>query len=114
VSLKERGKYQGMISVAIGAGATVGPFAAASLVSSRYHDGWRFVFWVPAVLAALCLVLLVFLLPLKPVTGDWREKMRRIDWWGVGASVSGIVLTLVSMLSSFKKKLWCPIQAGVL
>lgn len=96
VSLKERGKYQGMISLAIGAGATVGPFAAASLV--RYPDGWRWTFWLPAILAAFCLVLLLLLLPLKPVTGRWQDKVKKIDWLGIAASVSGIVLLLVSVV----------------
>lgn len=94
VSLKERGKYQGMISLAIGAGAIVGPFAAANLV--RYPNGWRWTFWLPAILASLCLVLLLLLLPLKPVTGRWQDKVKKIDWPGIAASVSGIVLLLVS------------------
>ena len=95
VSLKERGKYQGMISVAIGTGAMTGPFVAAGLVR-KGAEGWRWVFWVPAILASACFVMLLFLLPLKPVTGDWREKVRKIDWIGVAASVVGIVLVLVS------------------
>lgn len=93
VSLKERGKYQGMISLAIGAGATVGPFAAASLV--RFPDGWRWTFWVPSILAGLSLVLLPLSLPLKPVAGRWQDKAKRIDWLGIAVSVSGIVLLLV-------------------
>ncbi|KAH8725398.1 major facilitator superfamily domain-containing protein [Phaeosphaeriaceae sp. PMI808] len=97
VSLKERGKYQGMISLAIGAGAMTGPFAAASLV--RHPNGWRWAFWLPAVLAALCLTLLLLLLPLKPVTGRWQDKARRIDWLGIAASVSGIVLFLIPISS---------------
>lgn len=94
VSLKERGKYQGMVSIAIGLGALTGPFVAASLVQ-RGEDGWRWVFWVPSILALVSAVVLVFLLPLKPVVGSWREKVRKIDWFGVGASVTGIILLLV-------------------
>jgi MFS family permease len=86
-----------MISLAIGAGATAGPFASASLV--RYSDGWRWTFWVPAVLAAVCLVLLLLFLPLKPVTGGWQDKAKRIDWLGIAASVSGIVLLLIPINS---------------
>jgi MFS family permease len=99
VSLKERGKYQGMVSLAIGAGATIGPFAAASLV--RYPDGWRWTFWLPSVLAVCCLVLLLLLLPLKPVTGRWQDKAKKIDWLGIAASVSGIVLLLVGVFIHF-------------
>ncbi|KAJ5126083.1 Major facilitator superfamily domain general substrate transporter [Penicillium atrosanguineum] len=98
VSLKERGKYQGMVSIAIGLGALTGPFVAASLVQ-RGEDGWRWVFWVPSILALVCAVVLVFLLPLKPVVGSWREKVKKIDWFGVGASVTGIILLLIPINS---------------
>lgn len=94
VSLKERGKYQGVISIAIGAGAMTGPFVAASLVQ-KGADGWRWVFWVPSILAFICMVMLSFVLSLKPVEGDWREKVGKIDWWGVVTSVTGIILLLV-------------------
>jgi len=94
VSLKERGKYQGLISMAIGTGATTGPFVAAGLIRAR-ADGWRWVFWVPSIVASGCFVLLLFLLPLKPVEGKWKEKLSQVDWFGVGASVTGIVFLLV-------------------
>ncbi|CZR66294.1 related to DHA14-like major facilitator efflux transporter (MFS transporter) [Phialocephala subalpina] len=98
VSLKERGKYQGMISIAIGTGAMTGPFVAASLVRTA-ANGWRWVFWVPSLVASGCFVLLLFLLPQKPVTGNWKEKLRKIDWFGLGASVTGIVLLLIPVTS---------------
>ncbi|KAJ5573973.1 Major facilitator superfamily domain general substrate transporter [Penicillium hispanicum] len=94
VSLKERGKYQGMVSIAIGTGAMTGPFVAASL-AQKGSEGWRWVFWVPSILAFACVAVLVLLLPLKPVMGNWRVKLQKIDWCGVGASITGIVLVLV-------------------
>ena len=96
VSLKERGKYQGMVSIAIGTGAVTGPFIAASLVRTGAY-GWRWVFWVPSIVASGCFFLILFLLPLKPVNGNWRAKLLKIDWFGVGTSMTGIVLLLVSI-----------------
>ncbi|KAJ5263327.1 Major facilitator superfamily domain general substrate transporter [Penicillium angulare] len=98
VSLKDRGKYQGMVSIAIGLGALVGPFITGSLVQGN-EDRWRWVFWVPSILAFVCAIVLVFLLPLKPVVGSWREKASKIDWYGVLASVTGIVLLLIPINS---------------
>jgi MFS family permease len=95
VSLRSRGKYQGMISLAIGVGAAVGPFVAAALISTG-PNGWRWAFRVPSFAAAGCFCLLTFLLPQKPVLGDWRVKVRKVDWIGVVTSVAGIVLLLVS------------------
>ena len=84
-----------MISLAIGIGAAVGPFVAAGLISAG-PNGWRWSFRVPSFAAAGCFCLLIFLLPQKPVYGDWKVKVRKIDWLGVVTSIAGIVLLLVS------------------
>ena len=44
----------------------------------------------------------VFLLPLKSVAGNWKEKVKKIDWPGVEASVTSIVLLLVRLKSQKK------------
>ncbi|RGP70081.1 hypothetical protein FSPOR_4193 [Fusarium sporotrichioides] len=105
VSLRSRGKYQGFISLAIGTGAASGPFVAAGLIQMT-TDGWRWAFWVPAIMGAVCFVLLIFLLPLKPVSGSLREKVQKIDWWGVLASIAGIVLTVMSINSGGSMWAW--------
>ncbi|KAJ5729472.1 Major facilitator superfamily domain general substrate transporter [Penicillium malachiteum] len=105
VSLRERGKYQGFVSIAIGAGAVTGPFIAAGVIA-RGHDGWRWAFWVPSILAFICMFLLLFLLPLKPVTGGWRSKVRQIDWSGVFLSTIGIVFLLIPISSGGGTWLW--------
>ncbi|EUC39871.1 hypothetical protein COCMIDRAFT_41700 [Bipolaris oryzae ATCC 44560] len=86
LSLKERGKYRGMINLAIGVAATGGPSVAASLV--RYP-----------ILAAFCLVLLLLFLPLKPVTSGWQDKAKKIDWLGIAASFLGIIIFLIPINS---------------
>ncbi|KAM0415303.1 hypothetical protein ACHAPD_006498 [Fusarium lateritium] len=70
------------------------------------NDGWRWVFWVPAIMGAICFVLLVLLLPLKPVSGTLKEKVQKIDWWGVLASIAGIVLTVMSINSGGSMWAW--------
>ena len=96
VSLKDRGKYQGMVSGAIGLGASTGPFIAARMLNGADDDkGWRWIFWVPPILAAACMGVMWVCLPLKPVTGSWRGKLRKIDWFGLCAAVVAVVLLLV-------------------
>lgn len=97
VSLKDRGKYQGMLSAAIGLGASAGPFIAAGMIGSGHVDreGWRWIFWIPPVLATACMGVMWICLPLKPVAGSWRQKLMKIDWLGLGAAVTAIVLLLV-------------------
>lgn len=96
VSLKSRGKYQGAISLAVGTGAASGPFVAAGLIR-RGPDAWRWTFWIPTIAAAICFFLLLFTLPLKPVSGNWKEKTRKVDWFGVVTSMAGVVLMVVSL-----------------
>jgi MFS family permease len=105
VSLKDRGKYQGLLSGAIGLGAATGPFISAALIGTG-DNGWRWAFWVPAILAALCVPTLVILVPQKPVTGSWQDKVRRIDWMGLFSAITGILFLLVcfSFLVTAKRR----------
>ncbi|RKL48643.1 hypothetical protein BFJ72_g1542 [Fusarium proliferatum] len=105
VSLRSRGKYQGFISLAIGIGAASGPFVAAGLIQLT-TDGWRWAFWAPSIMGAVCFVLLLLLLPLKHVSGSFREKVRKIDWMGVLASIAGIVLTVMAINSGGSMWAW--------
>lgn len=95
VSMRDRGKYQGLLSAAIGLGSCSGPFIAAEMLR-RGGEAWRWIFWMPPILASTCLVFMWFLLPLKPVTGSWREKLRKIDWFGLVVIVTAMVFLLVS------------------
>ncbi|KAI0834295.1 MFS general substrate transporter [Hypoxylon sp. FL0890] len=91
VSLRDRGKYQGILSCATGLGASTGPFIAAAIMANS-SDGWRWIFWVPPILATVCMALTWIWLPLKPVTGRWSEKIQKIDWLGLFTVVIGIAI----------------------
>ncbi|CAJ2514202.1 Uu.00g023210.m01.CDS01 [Anthostomella pinea] len=109
VSLKSRGKYQGLISLAIGIGASTGPFVAAGLLATG-PDGWRWAFRVPSIGAAGCCCLLIFFLPQKPVYGDWRAKVSKVDWLGVVTSVAGLVLLLIPINSGGSLWSWTNVK----
>ena len=100
VSMRDRGKYQGILSAAIGLGSCTGPFIAAGMLR-RGGEAWRGIFWVPPIMASGCLVCMAFLLPLRPVTGSWREKVGKIDWFGLVVAVVAMVFLLVSWVLSF-------------
>ncbi|XXG95800.1 hypothetical protein Hte_002071 [Hypoxylon texense] len=98
VSLKDRGKYQGILSCAIGLGAATGPFIAAAIMKNS-PEGWRWIFWVPPILAAVSMIIMWFYLPLKPVTGSWNEKVRKIDWFGLFTVVTGVLFLIIPINS---------------
>jgi MFS family permease len=95
VSMRDRGKYQGLLSAAIGLGSCTGPFVAAEMLR-RGGEAWRWIFWMPPIMASGCLISMWFLLPLKPVTGTWWDKLRKIDWYGLVVIVAAMVFLLVS------------------
>ncbi|KAF9630025.1 Major facilitator superfamily [Lasiodiplodia theobromae] len=104
VSLRDRGKYQGLLSGAIGLGSSAGPFLAAAMLArgstgGQQEEGWRWIFWVPPMLAAACAGAMWVALPLKKVEGGWREKVRKIDWVGLGAAVVGVLFVLIPINS---------------
>lgn len=94
VTLKERGKYQGVLGACVGLGNMVGPFAAAAFVQ---HSTWRGLFWVISPLAAVCGVICFFTLPKPKLTSkpDYRALSRKIDYWGILTASAGIVLILI-------------------
>ena len=92
VPLKDRGKYQGYIAAATSFGSAVGPFIGGGLASIGQ---WRWVFWTTTIVGAVCIVMDYFILPLKPVTGSIKQKLKQIDYLGIFLSAAGTVLLLV-------------------
>ncbi|WVQ92954.1 hypothetical protein IAU59_000015 [Kwoniella sp. CBS 9459] len=92
VSLKDRGKYQGLISAACSLGSAVGPFVGGGLATAGQ---WRWLFWMSCPLSLLIIIGTHFILPLKPVTGSVKVKLLQIDYLGIVLSAGGTVLLLV-------------------
>ncbi|KAK0201249.1 major facilitator superfamily domain-containing protein [Desarmillaria ectypa] len=69
VSLRDRGKYQGIIQGAVAIGYTVGPPIGGALSQSV---GWR-CFWITIPVSFVATGIVVFVLPLKPVQSGIRR-----------------------------------------
>ncbi|KAF9221725.1 MFS general substrate transporter, partial [Gyrodon lividus] len=102
VSLRDRGKYQGIIGGVIALGYAIGPPIGGAL-SERVS--WRWCFWInlPVSLSAICAVL--FVLPLKPVEGDVKRQARPqltkllvIDYLGAGLTLVGSALVILPLI----------------
>ncbi|KAF9238665.1 major facilitator superfamily domain-containing protein [Melanogaster broomeanus] len=91
VSLRDRGKYQGIIGVVVAIGYAIGPPLGGALSEKV---SWRWCFWVniPVSLCATCVVLLV--LPLKPVEGD----LLAVDYLGAGLTLLGSTLVVLPLI----------------
>ncbi|KIJ12269.1 hypothetical protein PAXINDRAFT_101285 [Paxillus involutus ATCC 200175] len=95
VSLRDRGKYQGIMSGVVALGYAIGP-PVGGVLSERVS--WRWCFWVnlPVSLSAICTVL--YVLPLKPVEGGVKRKLLAVDYVGTGLTLVGSVLIILPLI----------------
>lgn len=94
VTLKERGKYQGILGACVGLGNMVGPFIAAAFAQK---STWRGIFWLVSPFAALCCLVCFFILPPsnESLKLHFRTVVRKIDHWGILSGSAAIVLILI-------------------
>lgn len=92
VSLRERGKYQGILGASLGIGNVIGPFIAAAFIMK---STWRGFFWLISPLSACSIVVGYFLIPNNTRKDGFRTNIRRIDFFGIIASSIGIIFLLI-------------------
>ena len=85
-------RYQGILGSCVGLGNSIGPFMAAGFVSKTT---WRALFWTICPLACVAGVIVAIILPPSKTTGNTKEKMKTIDYWGTLASSVGVILILI-------------------
>ncbi|KAF3008254.1 hypothetical protein E8E14_000305 [Neopestalotiopsis sp. 37M] len=90
VPLRERGKYQGILGAVTALGNGIGPVIGGAL-SSKSSDSWRWIFRLNMPLTVLSTGTVVFFMPLKKVHGDWKMKVRAIDFIGIVLALAGAV-----------------------
>ncbi|KAF7358961.1 MFS drug transporter [Mycena sanguinolenta] len=116
VSLRERGKYQGIIGGVVAIGYAIGPVIGGALAQSV---GWRWCVWVTIPVSFLATCVVVFILPLKPVEGDIRRKLLAVDYVGTLLTLAGCTLLMLPLIwvgSSFLMFTTSvtPLQGGVI
>lgn len=92
-TLKQRGKYMGILGSCVGLGNAVGPF-----ISSAFTERvtWRALFWLLCPLAVCSGLVLYFLLPPQTIPPEaLREKLSKIDYLGILFSSTGTILLLI-------------------
>ncbi|KAI5825536.1 MFS general substrate transporter [Schizophyllum commune Tattone D] len=91
-SLRERGKWQGYIAGSVALGSAVGPFVGAALAQQA---SWRYVFWLPVPCTVISAIIIYLYIPLKAVSGNYHEKLWKIDYLGSFLSLAGNIFLLV-------------------
>lgn len=92
-TLKQRGKFMGILGSCVGLGNAIGPF-----ISSAFTERvtWRALFWLLCPLAVCSGLVLYFLLPPQTIPPEpLRAKLAKIDYLGILFSSAGTILLLI-------------------
>lgn len=94
VKLTKRAQYQGLLGAVIAFGNMVGPYFAAAF---GHESTWRAFFWLVSPLAAVCGVTSYYIVPTpkNAPKQDFKAVCAKIDYWGILAESSAIILILI-------------------
>ncbi|KXS13363.1 MFS general substrate transporter [Gonapodya prolifera JEL478] len=95
VSIRERGKYQGVIGAAIALAGVIGPLLGG-VFSDSSGLGWRWCFYLNIPFGAAALLMIFFFLPFKKITGSLKAKALQIDYLGAILTISSTLLLLLA------------------
>jgi MFS family permease len=90
VPLRERGKYQGILGSVVALAHGIGPIVGGAL-ASQSRNSWRWTFRLNLPLTVMTTLCALFFMPLKKVEGDWKRKLKAIDFFGAFLALAGTV-----------------------
>ncbi|KAJ7050784.1 major facilitator superfamily domain-containing protein [Mycena amicta] len=116
VTLKDRGAFNGIISMSYGIGAGAGPVIGGALAQ---RGQWRWLFYMNLPIGGLCGLLIAVFVRLKTPKAPLHEKLQRLDFIGnalIVASTTSIVIALTWAGTVFawdSPKVLAPLVVGV-
>ncbi|KAG0224222.1 hypothetical protein BGW42_005282 [Actinomortierella wolfii] len=93
VSLRDRGKYQGIIGSMFGISSVIGPLLGGVLAEK---STWRWAFYINLPIGAVSTLAIAWVLRLPTVPGSRADKLKRIDFLGSLTFVAGVICILLS------------------
>ncbi|KAJ5734332.1 hypothetical protein N7493_003118 [Penicillium malachiteum] len=96
VPLRERGKYQGILGAVVAISYAIGPVTGGALASAS-HNSWRWIFRLNLPLTVICAGCVYFFMPLREVEGNWKAKIKAIDFFGAFLALGGTALLILGL-----------------
>ncbi|KAK3814774.1 MAG: major facilitator superfamily domain-containing protein [Linnemannia gamsii] len=107
VSMRERGKYQGIIGSMFGLSSVIGPLLGGVLAEK---STWRWGFYLNLPIGVVGTAIIIWTLRLPAVGGTHMEKLKRVDFLGSFTIVVGIVCVLLSTNWGGNEYAWNSVQ----
>jgi MFS family permease len=108
VSLRERGKYIGVIYAVFGLGTALGPPIGGVITQ---YSSWKWAFWINLPIGDLTLLMQFFFLQIVFVKRlTLKEKLRQIDWVGNLILVASVVSILIALSWANTRYKWSQYQ----
>ncbi|KAG9308139.1 MFS general substrate transporter [Chiua virens] len=94
VPLQERGLYNGLFGLVWCLAAFVGPVVGGGLAA---QGQWRWLFYLNLPISLVACLSVVFLLDLPTPDGNYRDKLRRMDWTGNFLVIASTVVYTIGL-----------------
>lgn len=105
VPLRERGKYQGILGSVVAVAHGTGPIIGGAL-ASKSRESWRWIFRLNLPLTVITTLCAIFLMPLKKVEGDWKLKLKAIDFLGVLLALGATTCLILGLTWAGAQHAW--------
>ncbi|GJJ75901.1 hypothetical protein EMPS_08259 [Entomortierella parvispora] len=94
VSLRDRGKYQGIIGSVFGLSSVIGPLLGGVLTD---RATWRWAFFINLPIGAITIFTVVKVLHLPHAGGSFKTKLARVDFAGSFTLIVGLIMVLLPL-----------------
>ncbi|PGH16794.1 hypothetical protein AJ80_05109 [Polytolypa hystricis UAMH7299] len=118
VPMRERAKWMGILFAVITIFTSLGPLVGGALAQA---GAWRWAFYLNLPIGGPVMVAMWFVLRVENRTsGTFLDKIRRIDWWGIGILTGSTVATLYALTYGGSLRAWTnssvltPLVAGLI